>query len=144
MAVRVREPQQTAYSILACISSTWEAAYVQAFLQMHAEQRVDQEERLRLPPHLWGTYSDPQLLYYANLVALCAAAGGTPAELVARLAHGGTSPAPLPGYLCEVCLDAPAAQLQPAPWGGTMGVCAVCMGKQDKAARMPGLDSPAS
>ena len=30
---------------------------------------------------------------------------------------------PAPGYLCEVCLDAPAVQLQPAPWGGEMGGC---------------------
>jgi len=38
-------------------------------------------------------------------------------------------PAPaLPGHLCEVCLDAPAVQLQPAPWGGAMGMCAACAG----------------
>ena len=24
---------------------------------------------------------------------------------------------PIPGHLCEVCLDAPATRLQPAPWG---------------------------
>lgn len=34
--------------------------------------------------------------------------------------------ASLAGYLCEVCLDAPAVQLQPAPWGGDMGVCRTC------------------
>jgi hypothetical protein len=38
-------------------------------------------------------------------------------------------PAPLPGSLCEQCLDAPATQLQPAPWGGDMGVCEECAGK---------------
>jgi len=32
----------------------------------------------------------------------------------------------LPGHLCEVCLDAPATRLQPAPWGGEMGVCDTC------------------
>jgi hypothetical protein len=32
----------------------------------------------------------------------------------------------IPGYLCEVCLDAPATRLQPAPWGGEMGVCESC------------------
>ncbi len=32
----------------------------------------------------------------------------------------------LPGHLCEVCLDAPAVHLQPAPWGGEMGVCTTC------------------
>ncbi len=38
---------------------------------------------------------------------------------------GGT-PAPLPGYLCEVCLDAPAVTMAPALGGGEMGVCAQC------------------
>jgi hypothetical protein len=33
---------------------------------------------------------------------------------------------PLVGYLCERCLDAPALVVQPAPWGGEMGVCAAC------------------
>jgi len=33
---------------------------------------------------------------------------------------------PMPGHLCEVCLDAPATCLQPAPWGGEMGVCETC------------------
>jgi hypothetical protein len=33
---------------------------------------------------------------------------------------------PLPGHLCEVCLDAPAVTLVPAPWGNEMGVCAAC------------------
>ncbi len=34
--------------------------------------------------------------------------------------------ADLAGYLCEVCLDAPAVAVGPAPGGGEMGVCAVC------------------
>jgi hypothetical protein len=33
---------------------------------------------------------------------------------------------PIPGHLCEGCLDAPATRLQPAPWGGEMGVCEAC------------------
>ena len=37
----------------------------------------------------------------------------------------GTSPS-LVGHLCERCLDAPALVVQPAPWGGEMGVCAAC------------------
>jgi len=32
----------------------------------------------------------------------------------------------LPGYLCEVCLDAPAVTMAPALGGGEMGVCAQC------------------
>jgi hypothetical protein len=36
---------------------------------------------------------------------------------------------PLPGHLCEVCLDAPAVHLPPAPWGGEMGVCEACQGR---------------
>jgi hypothetical protein len=40
-----------------------------------------------------------------------------------------TSPEPpIPGHLCEVCLDAPAVALQPASWGGEMGVCEACQG----------------
>jgi hypothetical protein len=35
---------------------------------------------------------------------------------------------PIPGHLCEVCLDAPAVHLRPAPWGGEMGVCETCQG----------------
>jgi hypothetical protein len=41
---------------------------------------------------------------------------------------------PLAGHLCEVCLDAPATRLQPAPWGGEMGVCAACGGLDPVAA----------
>jgi hypothetical protein len=33
---------------------------------------------------------------------------------------------PLPGYLCEQCLDAPAVLVVPAPGGGDMGICAAC------------------
>jgi hypothetical protein len=35
-------------------------------------------------------------------------------------------PRPLPGYLCEQCLDAPAVVVVPAPGGGEMGVCDAC------------------
>jgi len=35
----------------------------------------------------------------------------------------------IPGHLCEVCLDASATHLQPAPWGGEMGVCEACQGR---------------
>src|SRR5213080_569033 len=34
----------------------------------------------------------------------------------------------LTGYLCEVCLDAPAVAFVPALGGGEMGVCAACGG----------------
>jgi hypothetical protein len=44
-------------------------------------------------------------------------------------AHG-LPPCP-PGHLCEGCLDAPAVGLQPAPWGGEMGVCAGCAAAQE-------------
>jgi hypothetical protein len=33
---------------------------------------------------------------------------------------------PLPGHLCEECLDAPAVLVVPAPEGGDMGICAAC------------------
>jgi hypothetical protein len=36
------------------------------------------------------------------------------------------APTPLPGYLCEQCLDAPAVLVVPAPEGGDMGICAAC------------------
>ena len=47
------------------------------------------------------------------------------AEVQAALALARLPPCP-PGSLCEVCLDAPAIALQPAPWGGERGVCAAC------------------
>jgi hypothetical protein len=37
-----------------------------------------------------------------------------------------TGPLPLPGHLCEACLDAPAVLVVPAPEGGDMGICAAC------------------
>ena len=33
---------------------------------------------------------------------------------------------PLPGHLCEQCLDAPAVLVVPAPEGGDMGICTAC------------------
>ena len=42
------------------------------------------------------------------------------------------APTPLPGHLCEQCLDAPAVLVVPAPGGGDMGICADC---QQAAAR---------
>ena len=32
----------------------------------------------------------------------------------------------LVGHICEHCFDAPAVLVQPAPWGGEMGVCGAC------------------
>jgi hypothetical protein len=57
------------------------------------------------------------------------------APLAEDLDHGATTPHPdaplveriLPGYLCEVCLDATAVRLTPAPWGGDMGICLECV-----------------
>jgi hypothetical protein len=43
-----------------------------------------------------------------------------------RAARAHRAHPPLVGYLCERCLDAPALLVQPAPWGGEMGVCAAC------------------
>jgi hypothetical protein len=40
--------------------------------------------------------------------------------------QGPTGPPPLPGHLCEACLDAPAVLVVPAPEGGDMGICAAC------------------
>jgi hypothetical protein len=36
------------------------------------------------------------------------------------------APTPLPGHLCEACLDAPAVLVVPSPEGGDMGICAAC------------------
>ena len=49
----------------------------------------------------------------------------------------------LPGHLCEVCLDAPAVGLQPAPWGGEMGVCTACGGLEPAAPARPWAVVPA-
>jgi hypothetical protein len=50
----------------------------------------------------------------------------TPALLPAAPQASYTTP--LPGHLCEQCLDAPAVTVMAAPWGGEMGVCAACAG----------------
>ena len=36
-------------------------------------------------------------------------------------------PMVLAGSICEVCFDAPATSLAPAPYGGEMGVCGKCV-----------------
>ena len=43
-----------------------------------------------------------------------------------RAARDDSAHPPLVGYLCERYLDAPTLVVQPAPWGGGMGVCAAC------------------
>ena len=48
----------------------------------------------------------------------------------------------LPGHLCALCLDAPAVRLQPAPWGGEMGVCQTCPGQGDLMAPFAQQPSP--
>ena len=56
----------------------------------------------------------------------------------------------LSGYLCEVCLDAPAVAVVAAPWGGEVGVCAACAGLPPDVpaclicARPPGPDEDAT
>src|SRR3954470_24708281 len=52
------------------------------------------------------------------------------------------APTPLPGHLCEACLDAPAVLVVPAPGGGDMGICAAY--QQDAAvAALPVLTAAA-
>jgi hypothetical protein len=51
----------------------------------------------------------------------------TPAALLPEALRPSTE-SPMPGHLCEICLDAPAVTVVPAPWGGEMGVCAACAG----------------
>ncbi len=43
-----------------------------------------------------------------------------------REVQASPAPTPLPGHLCEECLDAPAILVVPAPEGGDMGICAAC------------------
>jgi hypothetical protein len=47
---------------------------------------------------------------------------------IAEVREGQASPAPppLPGHLCEQCLDAPAVLVVPAPEGRDMGIYASC------------------
>ena len=40
-----------------------------------------------------------------------------------REVQASPAPTPLPGHLCEQCLDAPAVLVVPAPEGGDMGIC---------------------
>jgi hypothetical protein len=50
-------------------------------------------------------------------------------------------PQPLPGHLCEQCLDAPAVVVVPAPEGGEMGVCDACH-QAPAVAALPVLTAP--
>ena len=43
----------------------------------------------------------------------------------------------LVGHICEHCFDAPAVLVQPAPWGGEMGVCAACQQETPARAEAP-------
>jgi hypothetical protein len=43
-----------------------------------------------------------------------------------RVARDDGARQPLMGHICARCLAAPALLVQPAPWGGEMGVCAAC------------------
>jgi hypothetical protein len=63
---------------------------------------------------------------------------------IAEIREGQAPPAPtpLPGHLCEACLDAPAVLVVPAPGGRDMGICAAC--QQDAAvAALPVLTAAA-
>jgi hypothetical protein len=51
-------------------------------------------------------------------------------------------PTPLPGHLCEQCLDAPAVLVVPAPGGGDMGICTSCQ-QAAAAAALPVLTTDA-
>jgi hypothetical protein len=51
-----------------------------------------------------------------------------PATALLPAAQQASHATPLPGHLCEQCLDAPAVAVVAAPWGGEMGVCAACAG----------------
>jgi hypothetical protein len=55
--------------------------------------------------------------------ALTAAIRQRVAQRAARVQRAATL---LVGHICEHCLDAPASLVQPAPWGGDMGVCIAC------------------
>ena len=66
--------------------------------------------------------------------ALTAAIDQRVAQRAAR--DPGTHP-PLVGHLCERCLDALAVLVQPAPWGGEMGVCAACQQEAPVRAEAP-------
>jgi hypothetical protein len=43
----------------------------------------------------------------------------------------------LVGHICEHCFDAPAVLVQPAPWGGEIGVCAACQQATPARAEAP-------
>jgi hypothetical protein len=47
-------------------------------------------------------------------------------RVLLRAAREQRSSTRLVGHICEQCLDAPALLVQPAPWGGEMGVCGTC------------------
>jgi hypothetical protein len=66
--------------------------------------------------------------------ALTAALHQRVAQRAARDPRAGTR---LVGHICEYCFDAPAVLVQPAPWGGEMGVCAACQRETPARAEAP-------
>ena len=65
----------------------------------------------------------PHLALPSLREALTAAIDRRVAQRAARNQRSGML---LVGHICERCLDAPAVLVQPAPWGGEMGVCDAC------------------
>jgi hypothetical protein len=49
-------------------------------------------------------------------------------------------PPPLPGYLCEVCLDASATQMRYDPTQGEQGICDDCLVRAEKGAQKEHAD----
>jgi hypothetical protein len=66
--------------------------------------------------------------------ALTAALHQRVAQRAARDQRAGTR---LVGHICEHCFDAPAVLVQPAPWGGEIGVCAACQQATPARAEAP-------
>jgi hypothetical protein len=71
--------------------------------------------------------------------ALTAALHQRVAQRAARELRASTQ---LVGHICEHCLDAPAVLVQPAPWGGEMGVCAACHSHRPRTTRRLRPDDP--
>lgn len=70
--------------------------------------------------------TDCQALYVALMTAIERAEASALRSLYQMPCED--APTVFPGSICEVCFDAPATALAPAPYGGEMGVCGTCAG----------------
>ena len=61
-------------------------------------------------------------------------------RVLQRAVRGQGAHTPLVGHICEHCFDAPALLVQPAHWGGEMGVRGACQQERPAGHEAPQAD----